>query len=71
MDKNEIQRKIAEEEDYIRCTKCGNSITKFVAKNPDGADNSVISRVLMMPEEKIEKIYEESIKILQKEMTDE
>jgi len=71
MDKVEIQRKIAEEEDYIRCPKCSNSITKFLAKNPEGVDNTVIARLLAIPEEKVEELYEESIEKLRKGMVNE
>lgn len=71
MEKDDIQKKIAEDEDYIRCPKSGNSLTKFVAKNPDGVENSVISRVLAIPEEKVEEIYDEAVKMLQKDMVDE
>lgn len=69
-DKDEVQKRIAEEEDYIRCPKCSNSLTKFVAKNPDGVENNVISRVLAIPEEKVEEIYIEAVKMLQKDMVD-
>ena len=68
MDKIEIQRKIIEEEDYIRCPKCSNSITKFLAKNPEGVDNTVIARLLAIPEEKVEELYEESIEKLREGM---
>jgi len=71
MEKDDIQKKIAEDEDYIRCPKSGNSLTKFVAKNPDGVENSVISRVLAIPEEKVEEIYDEAVEMLQKDMVDE
>jgi len=71
MDKVEIQRKIAEEEDYIRCPKCSNSITKFLAKNPEGVDNTVIARLLAIPEEKVEELYEESIEKLREGMVNE
>lgn len=70
MDKDEIQRKIKEEEDYIRSPKCSNSLTKFLAKNPDGVEDNVISRLLMMTEEKIKELYAEAVKMLRKDMED-
>jgi len=70
MDKDEIQRRIKEEEDYILCPKCSNSITKFLAKNPDGVDDGVISRFLMITEEKVKEIYAEAVKMLRKDMAD-
>lgn len=68
MEKNEIQRRIAEEEDYIRCPKCSNSVNKFLSKNPDGAEDGVIARFLMVSEEKIREYYAEAVKMLRKHM---
>lgn len=72
MDKDDIMKRIAEDEDYIRCPKCSNSINKFVAKMPpEGVENNVIGRLLMIPEEKVEEIYEEAVEMLQKDMKEE
>lgn len=71
MEKDDIKKKIAEDEDYIRCPKSGNSLTKFVAKNPDGVENKVKSRLLAIPESKVEDIYKEAIEMLRKDMADE
>lgn len=68
MDKDDILKRIREEEDYVRCPKCSNSLAKFLAKNSEGVEDSVIARLLMMPEEKIQEIYEEAVKKLRKEM---
>jgi DNA-directed RNA polymerase subunit RPC12/RpoP len=70
MDKEEIQRRIKEEEDYIRCPKCSNSINKFLMKNPDGAEDNVIARFLMITEEKLKEVYAEAIEILKSKMDD-
>jgi putative heme iron utilization protein len=69
MDK-EVQKKIEEEEDYIRSAKNGNSLTKFLAKNPDGVDDKVVARLLATTEERIKQIYEEAAKIIRKIMED-
>lgn len=71
IDKAEIQRRIATEEDYIRCPKFGNSLNKFTLKNSEGVENSTIARLLMMPEEEVEKIYQDAIKMLREDMVDE
>jgi len=71
MEKNEILKKILEEEDYIRCPKFSNSINKFTEKNSEGAENATIARLLMMTEEEVERIYQKAIAILRKEMSDE
>jgi len=71
MDKDEIQKRILDDEDYIRCPKCSNSITKFLAKNPEGVENNVIGRLLVIPEEKVDKLYEEAIELLKKDMVED
>lgn len=70
MDKDDIQKRIKEEEDYIRCPKCSNSLRKFLAKNSDGVEDNIIARLLMLPEEKVREIYEEAIKKLREEMVE-
>lgn len=71
IDKTEIQRRIATEEDYIRCPKFGNSLNKFTAKNSEGVENNVIARLLMMSEEEIEKVYLEAVQMLRDDMVDD
>lgn len=68
MDKEEILKKIAEEEDYIRCPKCSNSINKLISKNSNGVKDNVIARLLLTTEENIAKIYDETVKILREGM---
>lgn len=71
MDRDEILRRILEEEDYIRCPKFANSLSKFVAKYGEGVENTVISRLLMCTTEEIECLYEDIVKQLREEMTGE
>jgi hypothetical protein len=68
MEKNEIQKRILEEEDYIRCPKCSNSVNKFLLRNPDGAEDGVIARFLMITEDKVKELWEEAVKMLRKDM---
>jgi hypothetical protein len=70
MDKEEILRKIAEEDDYIRCPKCSNSINKLISKNPDGVEDNVIARLLLTTEENVVKTHQETVKIFQEGMKD-
>jgi hypothetical protein len=70
MDKTDLQKRINEEEDYIRCPKFSNSLSKFVAKNSDGVEDSTIARLLMIPEEKVQEIYDEAVKKLREEMVE-
>ena len=71
MDKDEIAKRIEEDEDYIRCPKCSNSLSKFIAKNGDGVEDATIARLLMTTEQKVQEIYEEAIKKLKKEMAED
>lgn len=71
MDKSDIQKRINEEEDYVRCPKFSNSLNKFLAKNDDGVENSVIARLLMIPEEKVEEIYDQAVDKIKAEMAEE
>ena len=68
MDRNDIQRRILEEDDYIRCPKCGNSLTRFLTKSSDGVENATIARLLMLSEEEVEKIYQEAVVMLRQAM---
>lgn len=70
MDKEELQKRVLEEEDYVRAPKFSNSLTKFVARNSDGVENVTIARLLMISEEEVGKIHEEAIQMLREEMVD-
>jgi hypothetical protein len=69
-DKEDIKKRVKEDEDYIRSPKFSNSLAKFLAKNPDGAEDSVIARLLSMSEEEVEAIYQEAVNELREEMKD-
>ena len=70
MDKEDIQKRIRNEEDYVRCPKCSNSLAKFLAKNSEGVEDSTIARLLMIPESKVQELYEEAVKKLRDGMVD-
>jgi hypothetical protein len=70
-DKDELQQKVLTEEDYVRAPKFSNSMAKFVARNSDGVENATIARLLMIPEDKVEEIYQEAIVLLREGMVDE
>lgn len=68
MEKDNISKKILEEDDFIHAPKFGNSLNKFLAKNDHIPHNGAIGRLLMIPEEEVEKIYQESVVMLRKDM---
>ncbi len=71
VDKSEMLKKIAEDEDYVRCPKFSNSLNKFTQKNSEGVENSTIARLLMMTEEEVEKTYQEAVQMLRESMNEE
>jgi hypothetical protein len=71
MEKNEILKKILEDEDYIRCPKFSNSLSKFTEKNDNGVENATIARLLMMTEEEVERVYQETVRWLREDMENE
>jgi hypothetical protein len=71
MDRDELQKRVLEEEDYVRAPKFSNSLSKFLARNSDGVENATIARLLMITEEEVEKIHEEAIQLLREDMVDE
>jgi hypothetical protein len=70
-DKSELQKRVLEEEDYVRAPKFSNSLSKFLARNSDGVENATIARLLMITEEEVEKIHQEAIDMLREDMVDE
>jgi len=71
MDKNDIKKRIVTEEDYIRSSRFGNSLNRFLNKNSDGVKDSVIARLLMIPEKDVEKVYGEAVEMLRNIMVDD
>jgi len=70
MDKDDIERRIREEVDYIRYPKLSNSLERFLNKHPEGVEDPVIARLLMITEEEVQKIYEEAIDKLRASMVE-
>lgn len=71
VEKNEIQKKIREVEDFIHAPKCQNSLVRFLSKTENPLENATIARLLLLSEEEVEEIYEQSILELRKEMNPE
>jgi len=71
MERDEMERKIKEDDDFIYAPKFGNSLQKYLAKTDKLLENGAIGRLLLIPAEEVERIYEESIVELRKEMLDE
>lgn len=69
MDKlTEVKKRIMEEEDYIKLPKFGDSLNRFLDKNPNVIKDSTIARLLKMSVEDVERIYLEAIELIKKEV---
>lgn len=71
MEKDEMLRKIKEDPDFIHAPKFGNSLQKFLAKNDNLLENGAVGRLLLISQEEVERIYQESIVELRKEMIED
>lgn len=70
MDKQEIKKKVLEEEDYIKSPKYSNSLNKFMIRNSRLLTDATIARLLVLSEEEIENIYKDSVERLKKLMAE-
>jgi predicted polyphosphate/ATP-dependent NAD kinase len=71
VEKSEMEKKIKEDPDFIHSPKHQNSLQKFLAKNDRILEDGAVGRLLLIPESEVERIYQESIVELRKEMVDE
>lgn len=72
MEKNEAMEKLVKEnEDFIHAPKFGNSLNKFLAKVEKYPENASIGKMLLLTEEQVEELYQESIKAIKEEVNPE
>jgi hypothetical protein len=65
---NNFRNRLLHDDDYIKCPKFGNSLTKFLNENPDGTDDSTIARFLGLSETEVQQMYEEAVKLLRQKI---
>jgi len=68
--KDDILKRIQAEDDYIRCKKFSNSLTKFLFKFSEGSEDAAIARVLMISEEEVQQIYSDAVAKIRAEMVE-
>lgn len=68
MAKEDIKRKILEDPDFIKSYKHGNSLAKFLLRNPGHIEDATIARLLMITEEEVQEIYDKSVDFLKLQM---
>jgi len=71
VEKDELKQKIMEDEDFIKAPKYANSLNRFLAKNERKLDNGAIGRLLLITEEEVDQLYEQSVIQLRKGMTED
>jgi len=71
VEKDSILKRILEEEDFVHAPKYQNSLQKVLAKSDKILENGAIGRLLLIPEEEVERLYQESIEAFKQDMLDE
>ena len=64
INKEDLKKKILEEEDFIKCPRSLNSLEKFLAKSPEVVEDRTIAKLLMIEEKEVQEIYNEAVKII-------
>jgi hypothetical protein len=59
--KEDFKKRILEDPDFIKCFKCSNSLSKFLASSSKTLENSTIAKLLMLTEKEVEEIYQEAV----------
>lgn len=67
-DKVATKKRIESEEDFIVYPKMGNSVNKLLARYPDGVEDSVIQKCLMMTPEEFETKFQAALVKLRESM---
>jgi hypothetical protein len=65
---NDTKQKIQTDEDFINYPKFSNSIKKLMSKYPDGVEDEVIAKALMIPVEEVEARFGEYISTARERM---
>ncbi len=68
--KEDVKKRILEEQDFIRAYKYGNSLNKFLSKNTKELDDATIARLLMIDKYEVEEIYQKAVDLLRKSMVE-
>lgn len=68
MERSEMEKKVKQDLDFVHAPKFQNSLNKFLAKTDKLLENGAIGRLLLISAEEVERIYQESIALLKKEM---
>lgn len=56
-DKKELQKKIANKEDFVYSPKHSNSLKKILDRHPEGISDEKIQKVLLLSKEEFAEVY--------------
>lgn len=68
MENNHLSKKVHEDEDYIKHSKSHDSLKRFLTQYPDGVDDLMISRLLLMTEDQVKELYDQAVQLLREEL---
>lgn len=59
MNDTETKAKLENEEDFINLKRFEYSLQQLMERYPEGCPDKIIAKALMIPEEEVEKLYQE------------
>ena len=68
INKEDFKKKVLEEEDFIKCPRSKNSLSKFLQKSPEVIEDKTIARLLMIDLKEVQRIYDEAIKQIREDL---
>jgi hypothetical protein len=66
--KEDVKKRVLEENDFVKSYKYGNSLNKFLSRNTKELDDSTIARLLMIDKGEVEEIYQKAVDFLKNGM---
>jgi hypothetical protein len=60
-DKDNLKKKILNDEDFIYCPRLANSLERLMEKHPNGLGDERICKILLMSQEELDETFESAI----------
>jgi predicted RNase H-like nuclease len=68
INKEDLKKRVLEEEDFIKCPRFFNSLQKYLAKASEEVDNRTIAKLLLIKEEEVKQLYDEAVKLIKEDI---
>jgi hypothetical protein len=65
---NDVKQKLIDDPDFVFLRRFDYSMKKVLERYPDGLPEKLISQALMLSEEEVEALYQETLSFFRKEM---